>query len=408
MTRKADPAQSPERLVIIVGGAIGLCILGDSFLYGTLPIEAENLNIALPLVGILLSANRLVRLLSNTWASSFFEKWGPRRPFIIATVLGLITTAAYGLGWGFVAFLLARMGWGIAWSGLRQGGYQAVWMGGDKAKGRLMGILWGMIRLGSASSVLVGGYLRDRFGFRTGVWGITAASSLAIPIALSIAWPTETQRVARSQVSFWQGWREALKTVTGRRLMLAGFVHSAFEGVLISTTSLFLAGRLGTHVFSTGMGARIGTIAGMLLAIRWVSDMLFGPVIGALSDRIGQARTLVLLAVMLMGNMLGVVTLTGIYLILCLSLMFIASAGLLITLAALANGVALQAERPHVYVGVYATAIDGGAAIGPLIAYFATGFIGLPGQYIFSALALILSIIWYRIAPNISESSLSE
>ena len=400
MTGKKDSGQSPERLVIAVGGTIGLCILGDSFLYGTLPIEAQNLNIALPLVGVLLSANRLVRLFSNTWASSFFEKWGPRRPFLLAAVLGLGTTAAYGLGWGFTVFLLARMGWGIAWSGLRQGGYQAVWMGGDKAKGRLMGMLWGMIRLGSASSVLFGGYLRDRFGFRTGVWGITAVSSLAIPVALLLRWPAETQRVARSQVSFWQGWREALKTAPGRRLMLAGFVHSAFEGVLISTTSLYLSGRLGPNFFSPGAGARIGTIAGMLLAIRWVSDMLFGPVIGAISDRIGQARTLVLLAAILMGNMLGVVSLTGMPLILCLTLMFISSAGLLITLAALANGVALRAERPHIYVGVYATSIDAGAAIGPLLAYFATGIIGLSGQYLLAAFALILSIIWYRMTPK--------
>ncbi|MBP1722797.1 MAG: hypothetical protein H6Q44_502, partial [Deltaproteobacteria bacterium] len=56
----------------MVGGTIGLAIVGDSFLYGTLPIEAKNLGIALPLVGILLSINRLVRLLSNTWASSVF------------------------------------------------------------------------------------------------------------------------------------------------------------------------------------------------------------------------------------------------------------------------------------------------------------------------------------------------
>ena len=400
MTRKGDPAQSPERLVITVGGAIGLCILGDSFLYGTLPIEAGNLNIALPLVGILLSANRLVRLLSNTWASSVFEKLGPRRPFILAAILGLITTATYGLGWGFGVFLLARMGWGIAWSGLRQGGYQAVWTGGDKAKGRMMGMLWGMIRLGSASSVLIGGYLRDRFGFRTGVWGITAATSLSIPVALGIQWPAETQKVTRSQVSFYQGWRVALKTAPGRRLLLAGFVHSAFEGVLISTTSLFLAGRLGTNVLFPGMGARIGTLAGLLLAIRWISDMIFGPMIGILSDRIGQVRTLVLLALVLLICMVGVVNLNGMPLIVCLSILFIASAGLLISLAALANGVALQAERPHIYVGVYATAVDGGAAIGPLLAYFATGLIGLAGQYVLAAVVLILSILWYRLADR--------
>jgi len=58
MSKHLNSRQKPERLVFIVGLTIGLSILGDSFLYGNLPIEAENLGIALPLVGILLSANR--------------------------------------------------------------------------------------------------------------------------------------------------------------------------------------------------------------------------------------------------------------------------------------------------------------------------------------------------------------
>jgi MFS family permease len=383
-------------MVLIVGGTIGLAIVGDSFLYGTLPLEAKNLGFALPLVGVLLSINRLVRLLSNTWASTVFEKLGPRRPFIFAVILALLTTAAYGAGWGFMVFLLARVGWGIAWSALRQGGYQAVWTGGDKAKGRLMGMLWGVIRLGSAFSVLFGGYLRDRFGYRTGVGGITALTALALPVALSIRWPAEPRQAPRSQVSFRQGWREALKTAPGRRLLLAGFVHSAFEGALISTTSLFLVDRLGGNVLFPGLGARIGTLAGSLLALRWISDMLFGPAIGAISDRIGQARTLVVLAAVLLLTMLGVVGLSGMPLILCLCVLFISSAGLMITLAALASGIALRTERPHLYVGVYATAHDAGGAIGPLLAYFATGLIGLSGQYLLAAAVLILAILWYR------------
>ena len=396
MTPKTNSPPRPERLVLMVGGTIGLAIVGDSFLYGTLPIEAKNLGIALPLVGILLSINRLVRLLSNTWASSVFEKLGPRRPFVLATVLALLTTAAYGAGWGFLVFLLARMGWGIAWSALRQAGYQAVWTGGDRAKGRLMGMLWGIIRLGSAFSVLFGGFLRDRFGYRTGVWGISAITAFAIPVALSIRWPAEPRQVRRAQASFRQGWREALQTPAGQRLLLAGFVHSAFEGILISTTSLFLVGRLGGSELFPGLGARIGTLAGFLLALRWTSDMVFGPAIGALSDRIGQARTLVVLAAVLLATILGVVGLSGVSMILCLCVLFISSAGLMITLAALASSVALRAERPHLYVGVYATAHDAGSAVGPLLAYFATGLIGLAGQYLLAAVILILAILWYR------------
>ena len=187
----------PDRLVIAVGATIGLCIVGDSFLYGILPLEAQHLGIALPLVGVLLSANRLVRLISNTWASAVFERLGPRTPFVFATVLSLATTAMYGVGWGFSVFLLARLGWGVAWSALRQGGFQAVWTGSESRRGRLMGLLWGLIRLGSALSVVAGGYLRDRYGYWAGILMVTGVTVLAIPVALAIRWPRDAEAILR-------------------------------------------------------------------------------------------------------------------------------------------------------------------------------------------------------------------
>jgi MFS family permease len=387
--------QNPQRLVFIVGLTIGLSILGDSFLYGNLPIEAENLGIALPLVGVLLSANRLVRLISNTWASSVFERFGPRKPFIASTVLALITTALYGVGWGFMVFLLARMGWGIAWSALRQGGYQAIWTGGQHAKGRLMGLLWGMIRLGSAFSVLLGGYLRDLWGYRAGVLGVMSVSVLAIPVALSIRWPAEAQRISSSQQSFWEGWKEALKTERGRRLLLAGSIHTLFEGVLIATASLFLARRLGDFDFLSGLGIRIGTIAGLLLALRWTSDILFAPGIGWMSDRLGQIRSLAVLVCVLLVSLAGAVSFSGPYLVLCLAFLFVSSAGLNIILSALANSLSVHMERPHIYLGVYATAIDGGAALGPLLAYSVGTLAGFAALYVGVGIVLALAIFRY-------------
>jgi MFS family permease len=395
MNHEPGSNQNPQRLVFIVGLTIGLSILGDSFLYGNLPIEAENLGIALPLVGILLSANRLVRLISNTWASSVFERFGPRRPFIASTVLALITTALYGVGWGFVVFLLARMGWGIAWSALRQGGYQAIWTGGQHAKGRLMGLLWGMIRLGSAFSVLLGGYLRDLWGYRAGVLGVMGVSALAIPVSLSIRWPAEAQRISSSQQSFREGWKEALKTERGRRLLLAGSIHTLFEGVLIATASLFLARRLGNFDFLSGLGIRIGTIAGLLLALRWTSDILFAPGIGWMSDRLGQVKSLAVLVSVLLVSLGGAVSFSGPYLVLCLAFLFVSSAGLNIILSAVANSLSVHMERPHIYLGVYATAIDGGAALGPLLAYSVGTLAGFATLYVGVGVVLALAIFRY-------------
>lgn len=395
MNHKPPSVQDPQRLVFIVGLTIGLSIMGDSFLYGNLPIEAENLGIAFPLVGILLSGNRLVRLVSNTWASSIFEKLGPRKPFVASTVMALITTALYGVGWGFTVFLLARMGWGIAWSALRQGGYQAIWTGGPQAKGKLMGFLWGMIRLGSAFSVLLGGYLRDLWGYRVGILGVTFVSLLAIPVALSIRWPAEAQRISSSRQSFRDGWKESLKTERGRRLLLAGSMHTLFEGVLIATASLFLARRLGDVDFLSFLGVRIGTIAGLLLALRWTSDILFAPGIGWMSDRLGQAKSLGVLVCVLLVSLAGTVSLGGPFLVLSLAFLFVSSAGLNIILSALANGLSVRMDRPHIFLGVYATAVDGGAALGPLLAYSVGTLTGFATLYTVIGVALALAIFRY-------------
>ncbi len=411
------PASSPTRLVLVSGLVIALCIVGDSYLYSILPLEAANLGIALPLVGVLLSANRLVRLISNTWASGLFERWGPKRPFAAATVLALLTTAVYALGRGFAFFLPARAGWGIAWSALRQGGYQAIWTGGSAQRGRLMGLLWGVIRLGSAVSVVAGGYLRDRFGYQTGILAIMAATVLAVPLALSMRWPhtslgpvsdrarlgrrpakagSETSKVSRGEKKAWlTGLREMWRSALGRRALIAGFVYAVVEGVLISTASLFLASRLGTGELLAGLGARVGTVAGLVLAVRWTSDIVFGPSIGALADRLGHPPAAVLLAATLLAGVIGVTQLSGAGLVLCLMLAFVSSAGLTVTLGAIANGLALSAEHPHHVIGAYTTATDAGSALGPPLAYSAGVLIGIGGMYGAGAVALLTATLWY-------------
>lgn len=379
-------------MVLVTGATIGLCILGDSFLYGNLPLEAGNLGIALPLVGVLLSANRLVRLASNTLASGVFARWGARKPFALATVISFGMTAAYGLGWGFAVFLCARLGWGIAWSALRQGGYQAVWTATESDRGKLTGLLWGLIRLGSAIGVVSGGFLRDRLGYPWAVGGIAVATLFALPLALSIPWRDATRARVPARQSSLGAWRDALANRRERGLLLLGLVDSAVEAILVSTVALYVANRIGALDL---FGMQAGTLAGLLLAVRWTSDLLFGPFIGAFSDRFGRARLLALLAGLLCATMFGLALFSGVGLLLCLLLVFLNSAGLVVTLSAVANRVALESRYPHHFVGAYSTAIDAGAAAGPLIAYSLAGAIALDWLYGAAGVILVGAVLGY-------------
>lgn len=382
---------SSTRLVLWVALVVGLSIMGDSLMYSLLPLDAPALGIALPLVGVLLSANRWVRLLSNTWVAVIFQKYGARLPFFLSAVLGAMVAVLYGVGWGFGTFLLARVGWGIAWSGLRQGGYEAVWHG--TRRGRLMGVLWGLVRLGSAVSVVLGGILRDRWGYRGAAQTIALFTVLALPVAWFIRWgessfaPPETPARTVTNRTPWRAlWRVSLL----RWVLVAGFLDGLVDGVLISTASLFLTQRLGDAMLD-GIGLGIGTVAGLMLASRFMSDVVFGPILGAVSDFFGQTATVLALAGLMVAGVGGAIFLNGAGMVAGLFAAFVAGSGLFVTLSAVSSTVATRTESPHLFVGAFTTANDAGMAVGPLLVYSLVVWISLPVLYAFSVTVFALS-----------------
>jgi hypothetical protein len=101
------------------------------------------------------------------------------------------------------------------------------------------------------------------------------------------------------------------------------------------------------------------------------------------------------LVCVLLVSLAGAVSFSGPYLVLCLAFLFVSSAGLNIILSALANSLSVHMERPHIYLGVYATAIDGGLALGPLLAYSIGTLAGFAALYIGVGVVLALAIFRY-------------
>lgn len=393
--RRAGLASSG--LVVAVSGTVAFAIMGDSLLYGILPLAAEDLGLLPQQVGLLLSANRLIRLLSNTWLSTLFARFGPYRTFVVSAILGVLTTAVYGLGWGFLMLLMARMAWGISWSGLRQGSYQAIWAGAGSAAGRLMGLMWGVVRGGSAVSVLLGGFLFDRYGYQVTVWTIAAISTLAIPIALRLSWPAGAQigkPVSQSARNMLQGWQEALSDPLQRTVLLVGFFKLLLNAILIATASLFLAERFGDQAGGVLLGLEVGALAGIVLATRWFSDLFLGAVMGALSDRIGRIRLPVLLILLLCLGLAVMLWTTASLSILALLGVLITSTGVNVILDAYANQLALGTAQPELFVGAYTTASDLGSALGPLLAFTLVTAVGFAPVYGVAALLVLITVLY--------------
>jgi len=316
-----------------------------------------------------------------------------------------MSTAAYGVPAGFLVFLLARMAWGVSWSGLRQGGYAAVWTGPALARGRLTGLLWGFVRLGSAIGVFAGGLLYDRAGYGITITAVVIMGLFAIPLALLAPWPrrapdgqpSDTEAKADSaQVSWRQLAASAFDAPAHRWLTISGFFAYLLSGVVVSTTSVFLAARFdaGSGILPFGLG--VAALTGMIHGARWLADLALGPLVGWLSDYIGQANTLVALGLLMLAALSIASYLPAVVAILGIFLALLLDGAMHVVLSAAASSTALAADRPHVFVAAFATVSDAGSALGPLTAFTLAASVGrLPIVYTVFSAVLVLALAQY-------------
>ena len=145
-------------------------------------------------------------------------------------------------------------------------------------------------------------------------------------------------------------------------------------------------------------GVGIGTAAGLVLALRWLSDLVVGPLLGALSDRVGQLPLAALLVMGVLLAVIGAVTLGGVASLLCVALILITSTGVNVTLDAAANRLSMTTRRPHLFIGAYTTVSDAGSAVGPLLAYSLGAATGFGILYVAAALiqAIAVTVFWWR------------
>jgi len=181
-----------RRPVWLVGSATALSLFGDQALYVILPTCADKLGLVPFQIGLLLSVNRWVRLLTNHLAERLVRRFSPTRLLLIALTLGALLTLLYSKQPVFIILLIARMLWGLCWSFIRQVGIMtSVDCSSEQTKGRIVGLYNGIARTGSFVGMTVGGVLYDLFrfgldlGFKVG-FSLTfvllgAASFLSLP-----------------------------------------------------------------------------------------------------------------------------------------------------------------------------------------------------------------------------------
>ena len=393
----------PWLVVLPVGLGTALALLGDAALYTVLPTHTADVGVTMASVGLLLSANRWIRLLLNGPAGVAFARWRRRPLFVAALFLGAISTAIYAVAGSLPPLLLGRLLWGTAWAG--------IWIGGNtiildisKAtdRGRWVGIYHVAFYLGEAGGALLGGLLTDLIGFQQAMWvnsGLTFAGALVALFwlpetrtqALDTTWRTSTRawwalpRVDKPEPEF----VAVLALLAGTRLATAGF--------LLATFNLYLARRLGATVQVGGLTVGVATLTGALLGSHALVSMVAAPTFGAWSDRRGNRWVLATWG--LLAGFLGFALFVfagPIGALFGVSLTAVAGGGSQ-SLSTALIGDMHDGEHLGLRLGALYTVADLAGAAGPLLAFALIPSLGTGGLYLLASLLFLgLAVMSYR------------
>lgn len=367
------PNPAPLASPVFVSAAImALSLLGDSLLYVVLPLYAGAFGISLGWVGVLLSANRMTRVVLYGTVAAVSDAVGPRRLTLIAALFATGSTLAYALADGGIVLLLARICWGLAFAALNLTtlAYAVAQTG---RQGRSVGRSRSIISLGPVLSLTIGSWLVTIVGPRD-VFSILAAfTACALLLAFLLPHDRDGPPAERSSRAI---------IPRPKRIDMLGFIMGlGADGIFVLSLTLILI-----DVISTQSAV---LTAGLMIAARRFMEVLTAPVSGMLGDRFGAGRMVFVCGTVVsigLGMIAAGVPIAG-------AIAVVLAHGALLTVQPV-----LVAQRyPHstmARLAVFATWRDIGAAAGPLVAGFLLEHVRLELIYAPLAVTTLAVVVW--------------
>jgi MFS family permease len=365
---------STDATVVRAAAVMALVWLGDALIYVVMPLHPDAFGVTLGLVGVVLSANRIIRILGYGWLGAASRRFGVRALTAVAALGGAVSTLAYGIFLGLVPLLAARVLWGMSFAVLNV--TTTAYAIGDGARaGRRVGLNRAVGQTGAMLALSVGAWLALVLGPRGVFVALGLVGLLAVPLALTL--PREFAAASRA-TSGGSRWRPST-------LNVLFFANSAIDGAFAFTLSLLFAGVLPV---SSALLA-----AGLILAFQRLMVVLLALVGGALIDRVGPYRVLVpCIAVVVV----GLVALAH-------GVLYPAAITIVLARALLATTGPVLATRERrgstvEQLAAFGTWVDSGLALGPLLSGFVVARFGLPALYQALAAAIAVALIVHLLA----------
>jgi hypothetical protein len=368
-----EPEAAPEqgyRNTIISGTCLSIAWFGDSVIYIVLPLYAASFGLDALLVGVLLSVNRVVRIIGYGWVAPLARRFGANMLTAAACTAAALTTIGYGLATSFVVFFIVRCIWGGAW-GILNLLMTAYAYGDGRGAGKRIGVARAASIAGPLLALLAVGPLCVSIGPHQMFVLYGVLSLAAIPIAFMLpplrAAPKDDARPERR-------WAP-----TPLNILFFGLSFAA-DGVLGTTISVLLSGFMSTSQAIIG--------AGLIMAFRHVVGISLAFVSGPITDRIGAHRLLIPCTLVVVAG-LATVAAGFIY---AGALVIICSRGILQT-----AGPVLAAQKSTDRIAAlasYSTWSDVGLAGGAFLGTVGVAWLGYAPTYSLMAVALLLATAW--------------
>jgi MFS family permease len=371
---------------------VAASLLGDTLLYTVLPVSAASLGISRPMVGVILSLNRWVRLLTNPLAARLYERFPAGALILAAIVLSALSTAMYAVPAALAVFLVGRLLWGFCYSLLRLGSFLAALEDAASHAGRRIGntrAVWG---IGYFAGAVFAPFAIEIIGW-TGACVIAAALTLVAgigPAYVALSWRRHIRVPEEGHIpaSVWESRLLALFVTATVQLGL-------YAGILVAAGG-FRVDELfhdGAPLFAVVVPATF--IAAAFALTQRVAQVLWTPVAGRWSDRSASSAFVIS----------TLIALTSVVLLALLRpdpILFVAIGGLafvngLTTTIAVELVVSRRSrdhDRPRILAALH-TWQDGGAAAGALLGGVLAAFGAAPALLVGAGLLGLTLPLWW-------------
>ncbi len=274
----------PPRVVIAVIASTFFVGFGGGVVFPILPNLGVILGISPFMVGLILSANRITRILTNAPAGSLIDRLGTRQPFIAGLLLEAVGVFGYVLALRMAVpeawFIAARVLWGLGSAAVFATAYTiAADVSDGGSRGKNMGVVRGGMTLGFPTGLLLGGIVSDAYSISV-AFGTAGMFAVFASFLAYVLVPETHVAGHRTSVRPWE-------IDTSIPAVTIGFVNFgmffAYLGALLSTLVLFVDARA---ILVWGYGAQGSS--GVLMAVTVISASIFMLGGGMYSDRRGR------------------------------------------------------------------------------------------------------------------------